>query len=136
MDENTVSGTYGTGGGNYLKGDDLTRDEDWELLITGWERKEMDQTDFETGEKYKRYKCILSFAGEDRKIVLNSGNANAIKAAYGDSYDNWIGKTIIVFQGEWQGKPAVRVRIPAKVVKKVAAKTDERNPPPSDDIPF
>jgi hypothetical protein len=49
MDENTVSGTYGSGSGNYLKADDLNH-EDWEMIITGWERKEMDQTDFDTGE--------------------------------------------------------------------------------------
>jgi hypothetical protein len=137
MDENTVSGTYGTGSGNYLKADDLNH-EDWELVITGWERKEMDQTDFETGEKYKKWKVILSFAGEDRKLVCNATNANAVKAAYGDRYDDWIGKPIILFEGEWQGKPALRVRTP-KAVKKVTSKgpfNDERNPPPNDEIPF
>jgi hypothetical protein len=134
MDENTVEGTYGSGGGSYLKADDL-QGEDWELVITGWDKREFDQADFETGEKYKKWKAILSFAGEERKLVLNMTNANAIKAAYGSRFDEWIGKTIVLFEADWKGKPCIRVRVP-KVVKKVAAKTNERNPPPSDDIPF
>ena len=75
---------------------------------------------------------------EERKLVLNATNANAIKAAYGDRYAGWVGKPIILFEGEWQGKPALRVRTP-KVVKKVStAKHDERNPPPlpDDEVPF
>jgi hypothetical protein len=135
MDENTVEGTYGSGGGKYLAGTDL-HGEDWELVITGWERKEMDQTDFETGEKYKKMKAILSFAGEDRKLILNVTNANAIKAAYGSRFDGWVGKTIVLYEADWKGSPCIRVRVP-KVVKKVATQQyDERNPPPSDDIPY
>lgn len=133
-DPNTVSGTYDSGG-NYFKADDLGG-EDWELVITGWERREMDQTDFETGEKYKKWKAILSFSGEEKKLVLNKTNATTIKQAYGDRYDDWVGKTIILFEGSWQDKPAIRVRVP-KVVRKAAKQAyDERNPPPSDDIPF
>jgi hypothetical protein len=140
--DDTVSGTYGSGSGTYLKADDL-HGEDWELSIAGWEKREMDQTDFETGEKYKKWKAILSFHGEERKLVLNATNANAIKAAYGDRYDDWVGKVIIIFQGEWNGKPALRVRTP-KAVKKVSPSgaqakkqaQDELNPPPNDAIPF
>jgi hypothetical protein len=129
-ESDTVSGTYGSGGGNYLKADDLNH-EDWELVISGWEKKLMDQTDFETGEKYKKDKAILSFSGEDRKLVLNATNAKAIAAAYGDFYSEWIGKAIILFEGEWQGKPALRVRVP-KAVKKVAPKATDLD----DEIPF
>ena len=131
-DADTVSGTYSSGG-NYLKADDLGG-QDWELVVTGWEKKEMDQTDFETGEKYKKWKAILSFAGEEKKLVLNKTNADTIKQAYGDRFSDWVGKTIILFEGSWQDKPAIRVRVP-KVVRK-AAKHDELNPPPNDDIPF
>jgi hypothetical protein len=137
-EDDTVSGTYGSGGGTYLKADDLNH-EDWELVIKGWRKKEMDQTDFETGEKYKKMKAILSFAGEEKELVLNKTNAETIKSAYGDSYSEWIGKTIILFEGDWKGKPCLRVRTP-KVVKKVAPARgqDERNPPPplDDEIPF
>jgi hypothetical protein len=139
-DSDTVSGTYDSGG-NYLKADDLGG-EDWELVITAWEKREMDQTDFETGEKYKKWKAILSFAGEEKKLVLNKTNATTIKQSYGDRYDDWIGKTIILFEGSWQDKPAIRVRVP-KVVRKAASKSDpqrplydERNPPPADEIPY
>jgi hypothetical protein len=135
MDENTVEGTYGKSG-TYLKWEDLDG-QDWEMIIDGWEKREMDQTDFETGEKYKAWKVILSLAGEDRKVVVNKTNATAISAAYGSRFEDWIGKTIILFVGDWKGKGCLRVRTP-KVVKKVAPKQkyDERNPPPSDEIPF
>jgi hypothetical protein len=133
--DDTVTAIYGSGGGNYLKADDLHGD-DWELVISGWEKKEMDQTDFETGEKYKKWKVILSFGGEDRKLVCNKTNADAIKAAYGDVLADWIGKNIILYEGKWQDKPCLRVRTP-KAVKKVAPRQSE-NPAAGldDEIPF
>jgi hypothetical protein len=126
--DDTVTEIYGSGGGDYLKAADLEGN-DWELIISGWEKKEMDQTDFETGEKYKKWKAILSFAGEDRKLVLNKTNADAIKIAYGDKLSGWVGKAIILFEGDWKGKPCLRVRTP-KAVKKVAPKQLD------DKIPF
>jgi hypothetical protein len=134
MAEDTVSSIYAGGGGDYLKAADLEH-QDWELVITGYERKIMDQTDFETGEKYKKEKVILSFAGEKRTLVLNATNARAIAAAYGDTISNWIGKTIIVYEGDWQGKPALRVRTP-KIVKKAVRSENPADGMPSDEIPF
>jgi hypothetical protein len=128
--DDTVTSIYGSGGGDYLKAADLEGN-DWELVISGWEKKEMDQTDFETGEKYKKWKVILSFAGEDRKLVLNKTNADAIKGAHGDELADWIGKTIIIFEGDWKGKPCLRVRTP-KAVKKVAPKAADLD----DEVPF
>jgi hypothetical protein len=128
-EDDTVSAIYGSGGGTYLKADDLHGD-DWELIITAFDKKEMDQTDFETGEKYKRWKVILSFSGEEKKLVLNKTNADAIKAAYGDLLTDWIGKSIILFVGDWKGKPCLRVRTP-KAVKKVSTRQE-----PNDDMPF
>jgi hypothetical protein len=128
-EDDTVSGTYGSGSGTYLKADDL-HNEDWELVIEGWRKKEMDQTDFETGEKYKKTKAILSFVGETKELVLNKTNAEAIATAYGDGYPGWIGKTIILFVGDWKGKPCLRVRTP-KAVKKVSPAA-----PLDDPIPF
>jgi hypothetical protein len=133
--DDTVTAIYGSGGGNYLKADDLHGD-DWELVISGWEKKEMDQTDFETGEKYKKWKVILSFGGEDRKLVCNKTNADAIKAAYGDVLADWIGKNIILYEGKWQDKPCLRVRTP-KAVKKVAPRQSENPAEGLDDpMPF
>lgn len=134
-DEDTVSGTYSSGG-TYLKADDLNG-EDWELVITAWEKKEMDQTDFETGEKYKKWKAILSFASEERKLVLNKTNADTIKLAYGDRFSDWIGKRIVLFEGSWKDKPALRVRVP-KVVRKAAPAKQSENPAEGmdDEIPF
>lgn len=128
--DDTVSGTYGDGtGGDYLKAADLNG-EDWELVISGYEKRTFDQTDFETGEKYKKVKVVLSFMGEKRTLVCNATNARAIAAAYGDTFSSWIGKPIILYTGEWQGKPALRVRTP-KAIKKVAVKSL-----PNDEVPF
>jgi hypothetical protein len=127
--DDTVTAIYGSGSGNYLRADDL-HGEDWELIISGFDKKEMDQTDFETGEKYKKWKVILSFAGEQKTLVLNKTNADAIKTAYGDLLTDWIGKAIILFEGKWQDKPCLRVRTP-KAVKKVSTRAA-----PNDDMPF
>jgi hypothetical protein len=137
-EDDTVSAVYGSGGGgNYLKWQDLQGD-DWELVITAWEKKLMDQKDFNNpGETIKKLKVVLSFAGEDRKLVLNVTNANAISTAYGEHFSDWIGKNIILFQGDWKGDPCLRVRTP-KVVKKVAPKAQSENPGAGldDEIPF
>jgi hypothetical protein len=134
--DDTVSAIYGAGSGQYLKADDLHGD-DWELVITSFDKKEMDQTDFETGEKYKKWKVILGFSGEEKKLVCNKTNADAIKAAYGDLLTDWIGKTIILYEGKWQDKPCLRVRTP-KVVKKVAPRGASENPGAGldDEMPF
>jgi hypothetical protein len=129
--DDTVTGVYGSGSGSYLKWEDL-EGQDWELVVTGWEKREMDQTDFETGEKYKAWKVILSFAGEERKLICNKTNATAIKAAYGEAFPDWVGKSIILFVGDWKGKPCLRVRTP-KAVKKVAPK---RSADLDDEVPF
>jgi hypothetical protein len=133
----TVSGVYGGGGsGNFLKWEDLNN-EDWELVITAWENKEMDQKDFDNpGKTYKKVKTILSFAGEERKLVLNKTNADTIGRAYGDRYPDWIGQTVILYVGDWKGEGCLRVRTP-KAVKKVAPRQSE-NPAAGldDEIPF
>lgn len=123
----TISEIYGSNsGGSTWKGDDL-HNEEWELIICGTEEKNMEQTNFDTGEKFRADKVILSFAGDDKKLILNKTNALRIEAAYGGDHSSWIGKPIILYPEDWQGKPVVRVRVP-KAVRKVAPSRYSENP--------
>jgi hypothetical protein len=133
--KSTMKEVYGSGSGNTWKWQDV-HEEDLEVIITEWDVKEFDQEDFKTGEKYKKEKVILTFAGHEKKLICNQTNATAIEKAYGEKFDEWLGKPIILFEGTYgaESKPCVRVRVPKKVASK--PKYDERNPPPSDDIPF
>jgi hypothetical protein len=69
-------------------------------------------------------KLILSFQGEDKMLILNKINNRALRGAYGDDADAWVGKSIILFRttAEMAGKmvPAIRVRIPTPKTPKPA----------------
>lgn len=139
MTERTIDEIYGAPQSGFWKGEDL-HGEDWELIISGAEEKLMDSTDWDnpSGPKLKKVKVVLTFAGSDKALPLNATNARAIEAAYGHFHSRWIGKPIILFEGEWQNKPVVRVRVP-KVLKKAAPPRNSENPAdgmPGDEIPF
>ena len=89
----------------YLGGQDVV-DEFMNMTIRGLEIKE-----FDTGEK-----PVLYFEGEERGLVLNRTNANAIMKEYGPDSDKWIGKRLVLFTMpvEFNGTTtnAIRVKIP------------------------
>jgi len=42
-------------------------------------------------------KLVVWFTNDKRGLVLNRVNNRAIRAAYGDAVDGWIGKIIVLF---------------------------------------
>tara|TARA_Y100000361_G_C11147726_1_gene339100 strand:+ start:891 stop:1367 length:477 start_codon:yes stop_codon:yes gene_type:complete len=87
-------------------------------------------------------KLILQFVGKDKALVLNRTNANAIRSAYGDEADNWVGKDITLYSAPTMFKgtetKGLRVSIdpqqaPSKPASPAAATFA---PDPDDDIPF
>ena len=134
-----------SGGGSYLKGEELADTDDVTLTIEGTAIKQ-----FDDGSR----KIVLSFGETDKKLVVNKTNALMISEVAGSKRaDDWIGKQITLYgtKVEYAGKltDGIRVRPPqrkgtgnkASFVKadKDDPRTqvyDERNPPPSDDIPF
>ena len=94
-------------------------------------------------------KPVLYFQGKEKGLVLNKTNANTIAAVYGDDTDNWEGAEIDLFPAmvDFQGKSvaAIRVKVPPIQRQRAAplnpqppagTTVSERNPPPSDDVPF
>ena len=79
-------------------------------------------------------KLVVWFTNDKRGLVLNRVNNRAIRAAYGDAVDGWIGKIIVLFPttAEFRGKtgPALRVRIPSPKDGYRAAPTPAKKQPP------
>lgn len=93
-----------------LKASDL-KGHEVRATIAGYEVIEFNRDD---GGKEK--KLALSFAGKEKKLVLNKTNTGRIADAYGNESDDWSGKTIILYEEkvEFNGAlvPAIRVRVP------------------------
>src|SRR5512139_697053 len=83
-------------GGSYLKVADLEGAE-VTLTIKSYIIQEYEEQDKKTGQTYTARKPVFSFEKTDKKWVCNKTNTNAIKAAYGDEMDDWIGKPITLF---------------------------------------
>lgn len=94
-------------------------------------------------------KPVLYFQGKDKGMVLNKTNANIISKQFGDETDDWIGKTISLYQTEVEFKgdmvPALRVKIkkdqPASngaAAQPKVTRTAEREPvnPIGDEVEF
>jgi hypothetical protein len=108
---------------NYLKGQDL----DEEFTTMTIERLEVKE--FDNGDK-----PVLYFEGEERGLVLNRTNANAIIKDYGADTDQWIGRRLVLFTMpvEFNGTTtnAIRVKTAPKAPRPSAQEQ------PDDRIPF
>ena len=60
-----------------------------------------------------RTKCVLHFKGGRKPMVVNKTNANAMAAAFGKAFDNWVGKRVSVRaeQTVFAGKPTLGLRV-------------------------
>lgn len=89
---------------NYLKAEDLGGRE---VPVT------IEKT--EVIELNKKHKLYLSFVGKEKGLVLNKTNAAVIAKEYGDEYNTWGSKPIILFPTvtEYEGKTVdcIRIRI-------------------------
>jgi hypothetical protein len=60
----------------------------------------------------KERKLVVWFTNDQRGLVLNLTNNRAIRGAYGDSTDGWVGKIVVIFStmADFRGKmtPALR----------------------------
>jgi hypothetical protein len=80
----------------------------------------------------KERKLVVWFTSDQRGLVLNRTNNRAIRGAYGDNTDGWVGKIVVIFStlADFRGKmtPAVRVRIPPPKQAAAAAATPLQQP--------
>lgn len=61
------------------------------------------------GTKGVEMKGTVSFTDQDRDWVLNKTNGLSLKAMFGRKLSGWVGKRVTLFQGEFNGEPAIRV---------------------------
>lgn len=115
----TVDEIYPNKAGDHLKAEDLQGHE----VRVSIEKYEI--VDFDDGKK-----IILFFTGKKKTLVTNKTNAKAIAASFGNSPDDWVGRTIFLYPAttEFNNKtvPCLRVRPELPVA---TADTD-------DDIPW
>jgi hypothetical protein len=123
------------------------------VTIENWDVTEFKQLDGST-----RDQIILTFSGKEKKLGLNVTNCKMIASMHGNETDGWIGKEILLFptkildsrtgnmvdciRVEYEARPAkakIIQQTSTRATPRAAVKTqetfDERNPPPSDDIP-
>jgi len=92
--------------GKYFKAIDVAGGD---LLLT-IESVKKELIEQQTGEQ----KPVVRFYGEDRGLVLNITNKNAILASYGQFIESWIGRPVILFPSttDFGGKLVPCVRVP------------------------
>lgn len=130
-------------GGNFLKAEHLAG----KTVVV--RISEVDIEEFEDDAGKLKKKVVLSFAGKDKKLVVNTTNAAVISENLGsDDTDNWTGKTIAltVKKVEFAGKlvPAIRVVLndapkaaaPANPVTPATAPCDDEGRVDSSEVPF
>lgn len=61
------------------------------------------------GDSDPQVKCIISFKETEKKHVACKTNGLCIKAMFGKTLSDWVGKRITLFESQWNGEPATRV---------------------------
>lgn len=67
------------------------------------------QIDELIGDKGKQIKGVLSFDRTEKQLALNKTNGICLKAMFGRHVQEWVGKRVTLFAGNWNGEPAIRV---------------------------
>ncbi len=91
--------------GDYLKAEDIYGKR---LLVT------VDSVALKRIREGEDPVLIVSFVGKDRSLILNKTNAFSLGKLYGEDYDGWIGRAIILFtiDNAYQDKPGIRIDPP------------------------
>lgn len=67
------------------------------------------QIDKLVGDKGEQVKGVLSFEKTEKQLALNKTNGICLKAMFGRQVQEWVGKRVSLFAGNWNGEPAIRV---------------------------
>jgi hypothetical protein len=57
----------------------------------------------------KQQKAILGFKERPMQHVMCKTNGYCLKAMFGPTLANWIGKRVTLFESQWNGEPCIRV---------------------------
>lgn len=61
------------------------------------------------GNKGKQVKGIISFRETEKALALNRTNGICLKAMFGRKVQDWVGKSVALYAGEWNGEECIRV---------------------------
>lgn len=71
--------------------------------------KEVDLDELVGNDGTKKIKGVISFVETPKQIPLNKTNGLCLRAMFGRKVQEWIGKRVILFPGQWNGEEAIRV---------------------------
>jgi hypothetical protein len=78
---------------------------------------------------------VVWFTTTEKALVINKTNNRALREAFGDETDGWVGKVIVLYQtiADFRGKmtPALRVRLPKPKAEGEAAAKPAPAPNPT-----
>lgn len=57
----------------------------------------------------EKTKGVVSFVETEKQIPLNKTNGICLRAMFGRKVQEWVGKRIILFPGQWNGEEAIRI---------------------------
>lgn len=104
--------------------DAMSKPVDWDELYPGRflkagllpERKTLtvtivsvDREKLPTDDGGKKVKGYLTLRETDMQLVLNKTNGLCLRAMFGRSLPDWIGKRITLFRGTWNGDECIRI---------------------------
>ena len=73
-------------------------------------------------------KPVVSFVGQDKKLILNVTNGGIIADAFGDNADDWVGRMVCLYptKAQFGSKmvDAIRVKVPEENAGKPKAKSE------------
>jgi hypothetical protein len=61
------------------------------------------------GNTGKKVKGTVNFRETEKALVLNKTNGICLKAMFGRKPQEWVGKNVTLYAGEWNGEECIRV---------------------------
>jgi hypothetical protein len=117
--------TYAYGQSKYMRADEWVGKQQRMNIIA------VDDVEFEQG-----LKPVLTFEGQDKKLVINASNFDVLMDALGNNTTKWVGHDVVLagtkvrFKG--RSVDSIRVSVPTQAAKS----TQDEEPDFDDEVPF
>jgi hypothetical protein len=71
--------------------------------------KDVDLEGLEGEDGKKKQKAIVSFNESPMELVMCKTNGICLKAMFGPTLADWLGKRVTIFESQWNGEPCIRI---------------------------
>ena len=71
--------------------------------------KDVDVEGLEGEDGKKKQKAIVSFNESNMELVMCKTNGLCLKAMFGPTLAEWLGKRVTIFESQWNGEPCIRI---------------------------